>query len=119
MLGEIDEIWRFVPDFWEYAVSTHGRVAHTRHERILKDVRGVDGRRWVALYVCGVRTNKYVHQIMGRAFVVGFEWGDEVGHLNGDCSDNHISNLNFKRYNFGLELTPEWEWEGDPYGWWT
>ena len=106
------EIWRYIPDFDEYAVSSHGRVAHTRFNRILKDRRGPDGVRKVRLYVKGRWTDKFVHQLMARAFVVGHEWGDQVRHVNGLNHDNRLENLDLKVYNFGYVLFPEWSyWE--------
>lgn len=49
---------------------------------------------------------------MARAFVIGHEWGDQVGHLNGIYNDNRLENLDLKVYNFGFVLFPEWfYWE--------
>lgn len=115
MTGRYDpdrEIWRRIPDFEEYAVSSQGRVAHTRFYRLLRDRNGPDGRRKVRLYVKGEWTDKYVHQLMARAFVIGFEWGDHVGHVNGVYWDNRLENLDLKFYHFGYILDPNWDyWE--------
>ena len=88
-----DERWRHIPDFEEYAVSTHGRVIHIRFDRYLTDQRCADDTRKVTLYLDGVAYQKYVHQCVAAAFLDGFVWGRPVKHLDGDNANNHISNL--------------------------
>lgn len=108
------EVWRFIPDYEGYAVSTHGRVVNVMMDRILQGRRGTDGRRKVRLFKNGQWLDKYVHQCMARAFVVGHEWGDPVGHWNQVYHDNHIENLRLYVYNFGFDFTPEYYFWEDP-----
>lgn len=102
------EVWRLVPDYEQYAVSSWGRVAHTPRGRPLVPQDGVDGRQWVALYTDGVRINKYVHQMVAAAFCIGFRWGEAVGHWNGVRTDNALVNLRLYRPIFGYHVQPQW-----------
>lgn len=111
------EIWRYIPDYEGYAVSSRGRVANVEYDRLLLGRRGTDGRRKVRLYSDGEWLDKYVHQCMARAFVLGHEWGDPVGHFNGVYWDNRLENLNLHVFNFGLIMEPEWDyWEENRNG---
>lgn len=110
------EIWRYIPDFEDYAVSSRGRVFNVDRYRELYGRRGTDGRRKIRLFSQGDWIDKYVHQCMAMAFVVGHEWGDPVGHWNGVYWDNRLENLRLYVYNFGYILEPQWFPIGDDDG---
>lgn len=107
-----EEIWKYIPGFPDYAVSSEGRVASLRYSRLVRSRPGTDGARKVALYERKRRSDLYIHQVMAMAFVIGHEWGDPVGHVNGDRADNHLDNLHLYSYNFGLDLKADLEFDG-------
>lgn len=107
-----DEIWKYIPGFPDYAVSSHGRVSSLRYNRLIRDRRGTDGARRVALYKGLRRYDMYVHQLMAMAFVIAHEQGDPVGHINGFREDNYLDNLLLHTYNFGFDLRADLEYDG-------
>lgn len=83
------ERWLPVPGFEGlYEVSDHGRVRNI--ERLLRPSRQQRGHRLVAL---GSTAQRYVHRLVLEAFVGPAPQGMECRHLNGDPSDNRLTNL--------------------------
>lgn len=92
------EIWRAVPGFTGYEVSSTGRVrsykrsAAGRLISLLPDGRGYmrvrlgDGTRMVA---------RRVHQLVAEAFIGPRPEGREVRHLDGNGMNNIPSNLEY------------------------
>lgn len=86
------EEWRDVVGHAGYRVSSLGRM--TGHQGImhpsLDHARG--GYLKVALHPRPVK-NRYVHWLVAAAFLGPRPEGHEVAHLNGDPTDNQLSNL--------------------------
>lgn len=69
----------------------------------------------VALYVNKVRIDKYVHVLVAEAFIEGYDNSLQVNHIDGDKSNNVLSNLelttaseNMKHaYSEGLVVIPD------------
>lgn len=102
-----DEIWRSVVGYeGTYEVSNRGRVRRvaTRtgrpEERLLKAALFSSGYPGVTLSRDGVRASKSVHRLVAAAFLGPAPEGSQVRHLNGDPTDNRLSNL---RYGTALE----------------
>lgn len=89
-----EEQWRPVPGHPDYQVSDRGRVVSYKRGRP-RELRGglPNGYRQVRMYVDGARSDQLVHRLVLLAFVGPCPEGQEVRHLDGDKTNNHLSNL--------------------------
>jgi len=88
-----NEIWRTVVGHPNYEVSDHGRV------RIIKTgaIKGTTlNRKYpsVTMYTQG-RYRDCIHRMVAAAFIGPRPVGMEVRHLDGDPTNNHVSNLTY------------------------
>lgn len=94
-----EEVWRDVVDFEGlYQVSNKGnfrrhpnKVKKSKLERAQHNNRL--GYKYVTLCKDGVSSKKTTHQIVARAFLEGFEYGDPINHIDGNKQNNNVSNL--------------------------
>jgi len=106
------EMWRSVPGYeGAYEVSDHGnvrsltrRVPYGRHPgmiykgKTLKKFMNKNGYFAVKLSFAGYMRTTYVHELVLRAFVgprPTTEERGEIRHLDGDKTNNCISNLKY------------------------
>lgn len=95
------EIWKAVPGFPNYEVSSDGRVCRTasgkgaRAGQILSPHRNVQTGYWVIdLYHNGQRSKRAVHELVATAFHGPKpSWADCVRHLDGSRDNARASNL--------------------------
>jgi hypothetical protein len=105
---ESTQVWKPIPG-WEglYEASDHGLIRS--HDRTVHDVLGrtrrVKGRIltnrphktlgyvMVVLSRDGVYHREFAHRLVARAFLGKPEPGHEVRHLDGNRTNNHVSNL--------------------------
>lgn len=93
------KIWLPVPGYeGHYSVSNFGEIRRdrgakgTRAGRILRPMRSLTGRDYVALCVDGKRDVRTVHRLVLETFAPVAHWR-QVNHINGDPGDNRLSNL--------------------------
>ena len=100
------EIWRPVPDFdGLYEVSNEGRIrsldrivtnmSYTRKMRgkLMTQWKDTKGCYHVTLSKDGVKYMPFVHRLVALAFIPNPEQKEQVYHLDGDRSNNHVTNL--------------------------
>lgn len=100
------ELWRKIPGFSGYEVSSFGRVRSLRcggrfgdnlrrgRPRLLVGITSHDGYQRVGIRNdSGRRRMIYVHQLVLFAFVGPRPDGCEASHINGDKQDNRPENL--------------------------
>lgn len=88
-----------------YEVSDHGRVrsldrtdslGRLQRGRVLRQgVRKKTGHRLVSLWRENVGHSRDVHRLVGEAFFGPLPHGFETRHLNGDPSNNAVTNLQY------------------------
>lgn len=91
----MEEVWKDVKDYEGiYQVSNLGRVRSNYYEdKILKNHCGAGGYCRVGLYKGGKVTTKYVHHLVYYSFVKVTTVGKELNHIDGDKTNNILSNL--------------------------
>jgi hypothetical protein len=90
------DLWRPVPGFEWYEVSTQGGVRNTKTGRRLKPRRkwSHSVRYRVVGLSAGGREQKWrLHRLVLTVFRGPCPEGHEAAHLNGDSEDNRLSNL--------------------------
>jgi len=74
-------------------VSDLGRVRRISTGQILNTCLRANGYVQVTLWDRGIRRTKYVQKLVWEAFNGPLEPLQRVAHLNGDLTDNRLSNL--------------------------
>lgn len=86
------ENWKHVSNNPKYLVSDTGKVRRVGSDRD-HSVRNKDGYLITDLYDSGVRTCARVHRLVAEEFIPNPDNKPEVNHIDGDKSNNHVSNL--------------------------
>lgn len=74
-------------------VSDLGRVRRISTGQILASYRRPNGYVQITLWDRGIRRTKYVQKMVWEAFNGPLEPSQRVAHMNGDRTDNRLSNL--------------------------
>lgn len=74
-------------------VSDLGRVRRISTGQILSTCLRANGYIQVTLWDRGIRRTKYVQKLVWEAFNGPLEPSQNIAHLNGDRTDNRLSNL--------------------------
>lgn len=88
------ERWKAAPGYPDYEVSSTGRVRRLSTGRELEPTKGPDGYRLVSLVTdMGDRPAVRVHTLVLTAFVGPRPDGKVASHVDGDPSNDALSNL--------------------------
>lgn len=87
----IDERWKLIEDYEDYAVSTMGRVYSIKKDIMLKPDIGKRGYYRVQFKYKGKRY--LVHRLVGLAFKPNYFNLPEIDHIDRDRSNNSVNNL--------------------------
>ena len=92
-----EEIWRDVPDYPGYVVSSHGRLVSLKPGKWALKTAPLDRRGYprVNVSVNGHKTQPRVHQLVALAFIGPRPDGMEVCHRDGDKTHNWAGNLRY------------------------
>ena len=101
MANNAIEIWKDVVDFeGYYQVSSLGRVrSHPERKRYHNTVKDVlkpwNNKGYLAITLCvgNKRCRRSLHQVVARAFLPNFHYGNIVNHIDGNKHNNCVSNL--------------------------
>ncbi len=100
------EIWKTVPDYNRYEVSTWGRVRNAGTGFVLNPPLSTGGRRFVRLYPDDKTQrvyNYYIHKMVIETFLgPSPAEGLEVGHLDSDFENNHLTNLVYETHESNM-----------------
>lgn len=86
------ESWKTISDYPNYEVSDQGRVRNRLTDKVLKQAN-IKGYRRVVLCDDTGHHPKTVHRLVADAFYDGNHEGLQVNHIDGNKSNNHVSNL--------------------------
>ena len=76
---------------FNYSVSTDGQVRHDPSGRILKPQNSTSDYLYVNL--SNKHNVRYVHRLVGQAFIPNPENLPQIDHIDGNKKNNHVSNL--------------------------
>jgi hypothetical protein len=97
------EEWKSFGEFvGRYEFSNMGRIRSlmngdkSREEpRVLKTYNSKKGYSWGRMYFNGEKRSAQVHRLVMTAFIGSAPEGCNIDHINGDKSDNRLSNLEY------------------------
>ena len=78
---------------YDIEVSNLGRIRRISTGQILSACTRSNGYIQVTLWDRGIRRTKYVQKLVWEAFNGPLEPSQNIAHLNGDRTDNRLSNL--------------------------
>jgi hypothetical protein len=89
------EIWKSIPSYPEYEVSTLGQVRSNRFEKtkLLSVGHTPTGYAQVRIGVQGKGKNLYIHRLVAEAFLPNPENLCEIDHIDRNRANNVVSNL--------------------------
>lgn len=85
------EIWKKIKDFDEYSVSNFGNVRNDQKGTLLKLRKSTCG--YMCLQLKSKRNMKYVHRLVGEAFIPNPQNLPQIDHIDGDKTNNAVYNL--------------------------
>ena len=96
-----NEIWRDIPGFERYQVSSLGRVKSLRKTVTIMSPSKSSRYCQVTLYKNGKRHYRKVHRLVAEAFIPNPDNLPCVNHKNEDKTDNRVDNLEWcdAKYN--------------------
>lgn len=89
----MNEVWQYVEQFPDYAISNLGRVVNLKFDRLLKPIVTDRGYLRIMLRRNCQSYQFYVHQLVAEAFFGDWRPGVRVRHLDDDLSNNAVANL--------------------------
>ena len=88
------ELYKLIPGYPGYAVSTWGNVSNTETGCILKTQETKKGYLRVDLFdEDGNRKHWKVHRLVAMAFIPNPDEKQQVNHIDGNKKNNSVSNL--------------------------
>lgn len=111
------EIWKPVPDWQDYQVSTFGRVKSFRKDepRIIRPTLSTKGYLQLELHKAGAERTFKVHRLVGTTFIPNPESKPQINHKDGCKINNFVGNLEWAtqsqnmRHAYDIELQPSGE----------
>lgn len=92
------ELWATIKEFWDYEISTHGRVRNSRTGRLIKLAQNRRGDQIVVLRRDGRQYSRGVLKLVAEHFVPNNGAMNAVPtHKNGDKSNNRVDNIVWRR----------------------
>lgn len=82
-----------IEDWEDYSVTEDGRIWSHRSNKFLKCFSSKEGYIRLELNKDGLAKNLTVHRLVAQAFIPNPEGKSEVNHIDGNKSNNHVSNL--------------------------
>lgn len=92
----LDVVWAEIEGFPNYEVSNNGEIYNRKFDRYLTPRPNADGYLRVTLFEEGIGKERYVHNLVARAFFAEFRANAHVTQVNGDKTDNRVNNLRLR-----------------------
>ncbi len=93
-MGAVNEEWRPIADFPNYAVSDCGRVMNVQRNQIKAvQFNPYNGYEHISLWDSGDCANCYIHRLVALAFIGPPIGVMDVNHKDGNKRNNFVENL--------------------------
>lgn len=89
----MDLMWKRIAGYENYIVSSNGVIQNVKTNKILKPSFDKKGYLEVWLSLNGKPKKFSVHRLVASAFIPNPENKTQVNHIDGDKSNNNLSNL--------------------------
>ncbi len=104
--------WRKIKGFGTYSVSSFGEVRNDTSGRILRLRVSTSGYMCVCLVENKHKFLRYVHRLVGAAFIDNPDSLPQIDHIDGDKKNNRVDNLRWvtareNYYLYGFERRTE------------
>ena len=83
--------WKIIEERPNYSINEFGEIRNNKTGRILKSRVGTSG--YVQIMLGRKTTPLYVHRLVAKAFIPNKKKLPQVDHINGNKTDNIVSNL--------------------------
>lgn len=97
----IMEEWKVIPEFDKYEASNLGNIRTLKTGKIRKLQSRKDGYLQIGLYIHGKVKFQQVHRLIALAFIP--KTGIIINHIDGNKSNNTVSNLEWCDYSYNLK----------------
>jgi hypothetical protein len=96
---DIDEVWVEVADYPNYVVSNYGEVLNRKTGKKLAASPNSEGHLRVALSHRGRVRQFYIRRLVAQAFNPHYRDGAVVKNVNGDQTDNRVTNVSVRLHD--------------------
>lgn len=94
-IADSSELWKPIPDYPKYWISTWGRVKNIRFNRILTPKAATNGYLQVTVANHNHKKSKCIHQLMAKTFLGPKLYKHEISHIDENQENNKLSNLEY------------------------
>lgn len=100
---------KMTKDFYGYEVNSNGEIISKRFNRPLKQTIHSNGYVGVTLYINDKPIQYTIHRLIAELFIPNPDNKPCVDHINGDKTNNNVSNLRWTTYeeNNNNEITKQ------------
>lgn len=89
----MSEVWKVIPEFPNYEVSSEGRVRNIITGKLLKPEVQFKGYYRVQLYNKNKKRNYRIHRLVAESFIPNINNKPDINHKDCDKSNNCVTNL--------------------------
>lgn len=87
-----DEVFKPIPNYEEYSISNYGTILGRSGNELIPNLNDI-GYLYIRLCNDGITTKHRIHRLVAFAFLSNPDNLPEINHIDGNKTNNHVSNL--------------------------